>query len=98
MFAIQFLARMPDAEEYTFRLFYHPTFSPKDIGRTKHAVNILLNGEVDWAQFKGSAIADRLVGTYCRGKVGQQSNPEYGKSNTIRELLPAADAMGGFTS
>jgi hypothetical protein len=98
MLSMQLLARLPDEEEYTFRLFYHPTFSQKDQGRTKHAVNVLLNGEVDWGTFRGVEVASRLAGCYARAKVTVQNNDEYGRSNNIREILPAQDAMGGFTS
>ena len=92
------LLRLPDSQEYTFRQFYHTTFDAKSVGRTKHAINVVLNGDVDWSKTKPTDIADRLGGTYCRVKVRQQNSPEYGKSMSIQEVLPPAEAMGGFTN
>jgi hypothetical protein len=98
MLAIQWLLKLPDAEEYTFRVFQHPTFSQKDIGRTKHLVNVLLNGDVDWSHFKGVEIAERLVAAEGRVRVRKQSDSDYGDSMSVSDVLPPAAAMGGFAN
>lgn len=98
MFAWRLRLRLPDSDEYTYSLYYHTTFSAKDIGRTKHAVNVALNGEVDWGNFRPTDVAEALGGCYIRAKVGIQNSPEYGKSNTVREILPPAEASGGFAN
>jgi hypothetical protein len=96
MFSIQFLIRQPDEEEYSFPLFFNPTVSPKQIGQTKHQLNVITGGQIDWSQFKGSVVADQLVGNYCRLRLTQKDDAEYGKQNNVRDVLPASDAMGGF--
>jgi len=99
MIAMVLLVRMPDSQEYgPQRLYHHATFSEKTTGRAKHDINVLMNGEVDWAHTKPSAIAEQLPGRYGRAKVFIKNDAEYGRSNNIREILPPAEAMGGFAN
>jgi hypothetical protein len=98
MFALQALIRRPDSEEYNFPLFMNLTFTgDRGVdGRSKHQVNIITDGQVDWRSFKGSVVADQLVGQYFRVKLTQKNDAEYGLQNNVRDVLPPADAMGGF--
>jgi len=99
MIASVLLVRLPDAEEYgPNRLFHHATFAEKTTGRAKHDLNVMTNGEIDWAHTRPAQIAETLPGRYCRAKVIIKNDATYGKSNNIREILPPAEAMGGFTN
>jgi hypothetical protein len=98
MFAIQLKLQLPDSDEYTVSVWTHPTLSQKQIGQTKHIINILTEGRQDWSQFRPTETADAIVGAFGRAKVRQQNNAEYGKSMNVQEIYPAAEAMGGFAN
>jgi hypothetical protein len=98
MFALQLKLRLPDSDEYSVSVWTHPTLSAKQIGQTKHIINILTEGRQDWSQFKPAETAEAIVGAEGRVKVRQQNNAEYGKSMNVQEIFPAEAAMGGFAN
>ena len=98
MFALHLKLRLPDSDEFTVDVWTHPTLSQKQIGQTKHIINILTGGQQDWTQFKPTETADAIVGAEGRVKVRQQNNAEYGKSMNVQEIFPSEAAMGGFAN
>lgn len=99
MFALQLKCKLPDEEDYTYTVFAHPTLSPKEIGRTKHTLNVMTDGTIDWANFRPKELAPTLIGIEGRVKLrpGKEQNG-YPAQMQVGEFLPAAEAMGGFTN
>jgi hypothetical protein len=82
-----FAAQDQDGNEQT--LFYHTVLNDeRGLARTKKTINRLLeeDEEMDWSQFKPNEL-DWLQGRACRLRVTIQNSEEYGKSNSVRDVL-----------
>jgi hypothetical protein len=77
-------------------LFYHTVLTGNGLSRTKRAIARLLGGdeEFDWEHFRPSAVAEQFSGRDCRVVVRIQNSPEYGKSNSVSDLLAPTEDQG----
>ena len=100
MFSLQWLVQLPDHEDYTYRVFQSPTLSEKQAGQTKHQLNVITNGEINWQQFHGPTVAQQLIGCEAQIQVRQNTRPDnpFGESMDVQRVLPAKASMGGFAN
>lgn len=79
-----------DKEGNEHTLFYHTVLNDER-GRSaaKKTILRLLNDdeEFDWGTFKPGEVSEWAVGRQCQVVVRIQNSPEYGKSNSIRDVL-----------
>ena len=88
-----FAAKDQNDNEQT--LFYHTVLNDeRGLGRVKKTIIRLLadDEEMDWAQFKPAEL-DWLQGRQCRLRVTIQNSEDYGKSNSVRDVLKAAEGF-----
>jgi hypothetical protein len=84
-------------DDKEWKVYYHTTLNDeRGQSNAKRAIIRLLNDdeEMDWAQFKPGDMS-WIEGRNCRLRIGIQRNEEYGKSNSVRDVLKAQE---GFLS
>lgn len=78
-------------------VWYHTVMTGDGLSRVKKAINQLLapDEEFDWTHFSAAAVIEQFTGRDCRVRVRIQNSPEYGKTNSVADLLSPADT--GFS-
>lgn len=93
---LTWILSVTDKQGNDHQVYYHTLLNdPRGLTRIKRAItNLLEEGEdFDFENFRPAAVVELLQGRNCRVQLGVQNSAEYGKSNTVREILPVG---GGF--
>lgn len=104
MWAMRFLITGPGQEtaDRKAQVRFYQSFKPDQMGRAKALLQKLGHDDLAEAKdFNPKKIADdaTLIGSTCRLRLSVRNDPEYGKSNEVKAVLPAggtASGEGGF--
>jgi hypothetical protein len=85
-----------DKEQTEHTLFYHTVLNDER-GRSaaKKTIVRLLNDDedFDWKAFKPAEVSEWAVGRTCQVVVRIQNSPEFGKSNSVRDVQKAREGF-----
>jgi hypothetical protein len=98
MWEMRFVITGPDDDVAAKKIGvrYYQSFKPDQMPRAKALLQKLGREDLATADFNPKTIADDavLVGSNVRARLGVRNDPQYGKSNEIKQFLSAA-AEGG---
>jgi hypothetical protein len=99
MWAMRFLVTGPGEEvaDKKVQVRYYQSFKPEQMPRAKSLLQKLGRSDLATKSFNPKTIADdaALIGATCRLRLDVRNDPEYGRGNEVKGILPAGGGTGG---